>query len=98
MDFTGKPMRGWVTVGGPALVEDKVLDHWIALAVGSASSCRPSKEAVPVRRLRPVHSGLPSPEACAAHADGRHHYVGRLVIRAEGGDPGSDAWTETSSG
>ncbi|MEU9305568.1 TfoX/Sxy family protein [Streptomyces sp. NPDC048269] len=29
MDFTGRPMRGWVTVGGPALAEDSVLRHWV---------------------------------------------------------------------
>ncbi|MEU4264492.1 hypothetical protein [Streptomyces sp. NPDC025273] len=41
MDFTGKPMRGWVTVGGPALAEDQVLDHWITTAVGFASTLPP---------------------------------------------------------
>ncbi|MEU9700619.1 SRPBCC domain-containing protein [Streptomyces sp. NPDC047981] len=48
--------------------------------------------------LRLVHSGLPSPEACAAHAEGWQHYVGRLAVRAEGGDPGADAWMEPPSG
>ncbi|MFI8186732.1 SRPBCC domain-containing protein [Actinacidiphila glaucinigra] len=42
--------------------------------------------------LRLVHSGLPTPEACSAHEDGWTHYVQRLAARAEGGDPGSDAW------
>lgn len=46
--------------------------------------------------LRLVHSGLPSPEACAAHAEGWRHYVGQLAVRAEGGDPSPDAWMETS--
>ncbi|MFG2868838.1 TfoX/Sxy family protein [Streptomyces zaomyceticus] len=41
MDFTGKPIRGWVTVGGPALAEDQVLDHWITTAVGFASTLPP---------------------------------------------------------
>ncbi|MFG2334307.1 TfoX/Sxy family protein [Streptomyces sp. NPDC048604] len=41
MDFTGKPMRGWVTVGGPSLAEDRVLDHWITTAVGFASTLPP---------------------------------------------------------
>ncbi|MER6996623.1 TfoX/Sxy family protein [Streptomyces sp. NPDC000410] len=41
MDFTGKPMRGWVTVEGPALAEDRVLDRWSALAVGFASTLPP---------------------------------------------------------
>ncbi|MCX5208786.1 TfoX/Sxy family protein [Kitasatospora sp. NBC_00240] len=40
-DFTGKPMRGWVTVGGPALAEDPVLDHWITTAVDFASTLPP---------------------------------------------------------
>ncbi|MBT2398307.1 SRPBCC domain-containing protein [Streptomyces sp. ISL-100] len=43
--------------------------------------------------LRLVHSGLPTPEARAAHAEGWTHYVGRLAVRAEGGDPGPDDWT-----
>ncbi|MCP3816874.1 SRPBCC domain-containing protein [Streptomyces sp. A3M-1-3] len=42
--------------------------------------------------LRLVHSGLPSAEACAAHREGWTHYVARLATRAEGGDPGPDAW------
>lgn len=41
MDFTGKPMRGWVTVSGPPLAEDRVLDHWITTAVGFASTLPP---------------------------------------------------------
>ncbi len=43
-------------------------------------------------RLRLVHSGLPTPEACAAHEEGWTHYVQRLAVRAEGGDPGPDSW------
>ncbi|MFE4955385.1 SRPBCC domain-containing protein [Streptomyces sp. NPDC056653] len=42
--------------------------------------------------LRLVHSGLPTPEACAAHEEGWTHYVQRLAARAEGGDPGPDQW------
>lgn len=33
MDFTGRPMRGWVTVSGSGLAEDSVLDHWITAAL-----------------------------------------------------------------
>ncbi|MFG2868834.1 SRPBCC domain-containing protein [Streptomyces zaomyceticus] len=44
--------------------------------------------------LRLVHSGLPGPEACAAHAEGWQHYVDRLAVRAEGDDPGPDAWMQ----
>ncbi|NUP17556.1 MAG: SRPBCC domain-containing protein [Streptomyces sp.] len=42
--------------------------------------------------LRLVHRGLPSQEACAAHEEGWAHYVERLAIAAQGGDPGDDAW------
>ncbi|MGW7449887.1 hypothetical protein [Streptomyces sp. NPDC054787] len=41
--------------------------------------------------LRLVHSGLPSEEARAAHAEDWQHYVDRLASRAEGPDPGPDA-------
>ena len=37
-----------------------------------------------------VHSGLPL-LAVDMHRDGWIHYVGRLVVRAEGGDPGPDS-------
>ncbi|MFE9255372.1 TfoX/Sxy family protein [Streptomyces sp. NPDC006879] len=33
MDFTGHPMRGWLTIGGAPLAEDPVLDHWITAAL-----------------------------------------------------------------
>lgn len=36
-----------------------------------------------------THRGLP-PEACEAHRVGWEHYLSRLVVRAEGGDPGPD--------
>ncbi|MER5730354.1 TfoX/Sxy family protein [Streptomyces sp. NPDC002138] len=41
MDFTGRPMRGWVTVSGPALAEDAVLDHWVSTAVAFADMLPP---------------------------------------------------------
>jgi uncharacterized protein YndB with AHSA1/START domain len=40
--------------------------------------------------VRLVHSGLPTPESAAAHSDGWDEYMARLVIAAEGGDPGPD--------
>ncbi|WP_405421367.1 TfoX/Sxy family protein [Streptomyces erythrochromogenes] len=40
-DFTGRPMRGWVTIGGPSLVEDPVLDHWVTTATVFAASLPP---------------------------------------------------------
>ncbi|MEV7616587.1 SRPBCC domain-containing protein [Streptomyces sp. NPDC089799] len=42
--------------------------------------------------FRLAHHGLPSPEACSAHAEVWTHYVRRLVTWAEGGDPGPDDW------
>ena len=39
--------------------------------------------------LRLVHRGLPQP-ARAPHEAGWAHYLGRLAVRAEGGDPGED--------
>ncbi|MFG2387772.1 TfoX/Sxy family protein [Streptomyces lavendulae] len=41
MDFTGRPMRGWVTVGGPALAEDPVLEYWITTALAFAETLPP---------------------------------------------------------
>jgi uncharacterized protein YndB with AHSA1/START domain len=40
--------------------------------------------------VRLVHRGLPTDTAETQHADGWHHYAGRLAIAAGGGDPGSD--------
>ncbi|MEW2635304.1 TfoX/Sxy family protein [Streptomyces sp. NPDC048389] len=41
MDFTGRPMRGWVTVSGPALAEDAVLRHWVTLSLAFAGTLPP---------------------------------------------------------
>ena len=40
--------------------------------------------------LRLTHSGLPSAEQCAGHAEGWAHYLGRLIEVAAGRDPGPD--------
>ena len=40
--------------------------------------------------LRLTHTGLPTPEQCAGHADGWAHYLGRLAEVAAGRDPGPD--------
>jgi uncharacterized protein YndB with AHSA1/START domain len=42
--------------------------------------------------LRLTHSGLPSPESAASHAEGWDHYFGRLAVVSHGGDPGPDPW------
>jgi uncharacterized protein YndB with AHSA1/START domain len=43
--------------------------------------------------VRLVHRYLP-PQAQAPHASGWDHYLDRLAVRAEGGDPGPDAWMQ----
>ena len=42
--------------------------------------------------LRFTHSGLPTAEQCADHADGWAHYLGRLAEHAAGHDLGPDPW------
>ncbi|MFI7356205.1 TfoX/Sxy family protein [Streptomyces sp. CC77] len=41
MDFTGRPMRGWVTVSGPALAEDLVLRDWVTWSLAFAGTLPP---------------------------------------------------------
>ncbi|MFF3216270.1 SRPBCC domain-containing protein [Streptomyces sp. NPDC002886] len=48
--------------------------------------------------LHLLHTGLPTSEACEAHAEFWQHYVDRLALRAEGGDPGPDPWTGRPAG
>ena len=40
--------------------------------------------------LRLTHSGLPSAEQCASHAEGWAHYIDRLATVASGRNPGPD--------
>jgi uncharacterized protein YndB with AHSA1/START domain len=42
--------------------------------------------------LRFLHRDLPNPDSVASHGHGWDHYLGRLVVTAEGGDPGPDPW------
>src|SRR5579862_3447220 len=42
--------------------------------------------------LRLTHSGLPSADQCAGHAEGWAHYLGRLTELAGGRDPGPDSF------
>ena len=44
-----------------------------------------------VTTVRLTHSGLPSAEQCASHADGWAHYIDRLAKVASGRNPGADA-------
>ncbi|MET3857513.1 SRPBCC family protein [Rhizobium sp. OAE497] len=41
--------------------------------------------------LRLTHTGLPTPEQCAGHAEGWAHYLGRLATVVAGKDPGPDS-------
>jgi uncharacterized protein YndB with AHSA1/START domain len=41
-------------------------------------------------RLRLTHSALAPPPVAEHHRQGWEQYLGRLVVRAEGGDPGPD--------
>jgi hypothetical protein len=38
MDFTGRPMKGWVYIAPDGFSEDADLDRWIALGLEFASS------------------------------------------------------------
>ena len=42
--------------------------------------------------LRLLHRGLPGHESAISHGRGWDHYLERLVVVAEGGDPGPDSW------
>ncbi len=41
MDFTGRPMKGWVYVNAPGIEEDDDLAFWVNLGVDFASSLPP---------------------------------------------------------
>lgn len=41
MDFTGRPMRGFVTVDGDGIREDEDLRRWVARGMGYAASLSP---------------------------------------------------------
>jgi hypothetical protein len=44
MDFTGKPMKGWVFVEAVALNSDQELSDWIALCIAFNASAKSSKK------------------------------------------------------
>jgi uncharacterized protein YndB with AHSA1/START domain len=46
--------------------------------------------------LRLVHTGVPD-EIRAGSTQGWDHYLPRLVVAAEGGDPGFDAWIDDTT-
>lgn len=41
MDFTGRPMRGWVVVGPEATDDDALLEDWVATGAAYALSLPP---------------------------------------------------------
>lgn len=44
--------------------------------------------------LHLIHSGLPTSEACEAHAELWQHYIDRLTLDAQGTTPTPDPWTQ----
>ena len=44
MDFTGRPMRGFVFVNPPGLTHDDDLNHWLKLALDFNPKARPAKK------------------------------------------------------
>lgn len=37
-DFTGKPMKGWITVASEGVESDEALADWVAMGVGFAAT------------------------------------------------------------
>ncbi len=52
MDFTGKPMVGYVYVDAPALASDRELLHWLEACLGFVSS-------LPPKAIKPRSAGKP---------------------------------------
>ena len=52
MDFTGKPMKGYVFVDPEGIDEDRDLESWIAMARRFVEAM-PSKDTKPLRRRGP---------------------------------------------
>lgn len=46
--------------------------------------------------LRFAHRDLPGEEAAASHGYGWRHYLARLAILGDGGEPGRDGWAQPS--
>ena len=65
---------------------------------GEASAVPPGSTTVVIElepdaagtRLRLTHSALAPPPVAEHHRQGWQQYLGRLAVRAEGGDPGAD--------
>ncbi len=73
---------GWeVGGGGPELVPPGSSTVEIELTATSSGTT-----------LRLVHRGLPDEGSAVSHDEGWEHYIGRLAVVADGGDPGPDPW------
>jgi len=44
MDFTGKPMKGWVFISPEGIQKVKDLEYWISLALNYNNIAKPSKK------------------------------------------------------
>lgn len=44
MDFTGRPMRGFVFIGREGFESDQDLNHWLELALAYNPAAKPSKK------------------------------------------------------
>lgn len=44
MDFTGRPMRGFVLVGGSGYATDTQLEEWVGMALAHTKSLPPKKK------------------------------------------------------
>lgn len=52
MDFTGRPMRGFVFVNPPGLATDDDLNHWLKLALDFNPNAKSSKEKRKGKKIR----------------------------------------------
>ncbi|WP_327305381.1 SRPBCC domain-containing protein [Streptomyces sp. NBC_01298] len=84
---------GWEGAGTPLAPGSTRLEITLEPALEPALEPTPAGTV-----LHLLHTGLPTSEACEAHAEFWQHYVDRLSLRAEGGDPGPDPWTRRPTG
>lgn len=52
MDFTGKPMKGYVFVSGDGLRGKKEMDHWVALCLDFNKRAKASKKKTPAAKKK----------------------------------------------
>ncbi len=51
MDFTGRPMRGWLFVDAEATASDDALEEWVARSVAYARSLPPKAQGERARKM-----------------------------------------------